>query len=205
MLINIITDKLPKTVEICGKEYPINSDFRAAVEFEILIQSDASPKKKTRGAIRLFFGGNPPPFPENVLVDAAAGFYAGSGGDTDDRPKKNRKRIYSFAQDGDYIAAAFRSQYGIDLLTIPYMHWYEFRALFKGLEESCEIVKIMGYRAAELSKIKYKPERERIARLQEIYKIKSGNAKRFLSLADRNAAMRQKVLADIENATKAVR
>ena len=204
-MINIITDKLPKTVEICGKEYPINSDFRAAVEFEILIQSDASSRRKTRGAIRLFFGDSPPPFPENVLVEAAAEFYAGSGGDTDDRPKKSRKRIYSFAQDGDYIAAAFRSQYGIDLLTVPYMHWYEFRALFKGLEESCEIVKIMGYRAADPSKIKYKPERERIARLQEIYKIKSGNAKRFLSLADRNAAMRQKVLADIENATKAVR
>lgn len=204
-MINILTDSLPKTVEICGKEYPINSDFRAAVEFEILIQSDASPKKKTRGAIRIFFGGNPPPFPENVLVDAVINFYAGVGADSDDRPKKNRKRIYSFAQDGDYIAAAFRSQYGIDLLTVPYMHWYEFRALFKGLEESCEIVKIMGYRAAELSKIKYKPERERIARLQEIYKIKSGNAKRFLSLADRNAAMRQKVLADIENAKKAVK
>ena len=204
-MINILTEKLPKSVSICGQEYPINSDFRAAVEFEILIQSDASPKRKTRGAIRLFFGDNPPPYPENVLVEAAAGFYVGVGNDSDDRPKKNRKRIYSFAQDGDYIAAAFRSQYGIDLLTIPYMHWYEFRALFKGLEESCEIVKIMGYRAAELSKIKYKPERERIARLQEIYKIKSGNAKRFLSLADRNAAMRQKVLADIENATKAVR
>ena len=204
-MINILTDRLPKTVEIGGKDYPINSDFRAAVEFEILIQSDASPRKKTRGAIRLFFGDSPPPFPENVLVEAAAEFYAGSGGDTDDRPKKSRKRIYSFAQDGDYIAAAFRSQYGIDLLTVPYMHWYEFRALFKGLEESCEIVKIMGYRAAELSKIKYKPERERIARLQEIYRIKSNNARRFLSLTDRNAAMRQKVLADIENAKKAVR
>ena len=204
-MINILTDSLPKTVSICGKDYPINSDFRAAVEFEMLIQSKASPKRKTRGAIRIFFGGNPPPYSEKELVEAAVGFYAGGGNDSDERPKKNRKRIYSFAQDGDYIAAAFRSQYGIDLLTIPYMHWYEFRALFKGLEESCEIVKIMGYRAAEVSKIKYKPERERIARLQEIYKIKNENARRFLSLADRDAAMREKVLADIENAKKAVR
>lgn len=204
-MINILTDSMPKTVEICGQEYPINSDFRAAVEFEILIQSDASPRRKTRGAIRIFFWDSPPPFPENVLVDAIINFYAGGGADSDERPKKNRKRIYSFAQDGDYIAAAFRSQYGIDLLTVPYMHWYEFRALFKGLEESCEIVKIMGYRAADPSKIKYKPERERIARLQEIYKIKSENARRFMSLADRDAAMREKVLADIENAKKAVR
>ena len=204
-MINILTDSLPKTVEICGQKYPINSDFRAAVEFEILIQSKASPKKKTRGAIRIFFGANPPPYSEKELVEAAVNFYAGGGNDSDERPKKNRKRIYSFAQDGDYIAAAFRAQYGIDLLTIPYMHWYEFRALFKGLEESCEIVKIMGYRAADPSKIKYKPERERISRLQEIYKIKSENARRFLSLADRDAAMREKVLADIENAKKAVR
>lgn len=204
-MINILTEKLPKSVSICGQEYPINSDFRAAMEFEILIQSDASPKRKTRGAIRIFFDINPPPFPENAIIDAIINFYAGGGNDSDERPKKNRKRIYSFAQDGDYIAAAFRSQYGIDLLTVPYMHWYEFRALFKGLEECCEIVKIMGYRAANPSKIKYKPERERIARLQEIYKIKNENAKRFLSLADRNAAMREKVLADIENAKKAVR
>ena len=204
-MINILTDKLPKSVSICGQEYPINSDFRAAVEFEILIQSGASPKRKTRGAIRIFFGGNPPPYSEKELVEAAVNFYAGGGNDSDERPKKNRKRIYSFAQDGDYIAAAFRSQYGIDLLTVPYMHWYEFRALFKGLEESCEIVKIMGYRAADPSKIKYKPERERISRLQEIYKIKSENARRFLSLADRDAAMREKVLADIENAKRAVR
>ena len=204
-MINILTEKLPKSVSICGQKYPINSDFRAAMEFEILIQSDASPRRKTRGAIRIFFGGNPPPFPENAIIDAIINFYAGGGNDSDERPKKNRKRIYSFAQDGDYIAAAFRSQYGIDLLTMPYMHWYEFRALFKGLEESCEIVKIMGYRAADISKIKYKPERERISRLQEIYKIKSENAKRFLSLADRDAAMREKVLADIENAKRAVR
>ena len=204
-MINILTDSLPKTVSICGKEYPINSDFRAAVEFEILIQSGASPKRKTRGAIRIFFGGNPPPYSEKELVEAAVGFYAGGGNDSDERPKKNRKRIYSFARDGDYIAAAFRAQYGIDLLTVPYMHWYEFRALFKGLEECCEIVKIVGYRAADPSKIKYKPERERIARLQEIYKIKNENARRFLSLADRDAAMREKVLADIENAKKAVR
>ena len=61
-----------------------------------------------------------------------------------------------------------------------------------------------SYRAADPSKIKYKPERERISRLQEIYKIKNENARRFLSLADRDAAMREKVLADIENAKKAV-
>ena len=204
-MVNIPTDALPTTVEICGELYLIHRDFRAAVEFEILIQSQASPRRKTRGAIRIFFGGNPPPYSEKELVEAAVNFYAGGGNDSDERPKKNRKRIYSFAQDGDYIAAAFRSQYGIDLLTIPYMHWYEFRALFKGLEESCEIVKIMGYRAADPSKIKYKPERERISRLQEIYKIKNENARRFLSLADRDAAMREKVLTDIENAKKAVR
>ena len=100
-MINILTDSLPKTVEICGQKYPINSDFRAAVEFEILIQSNASPKRKTRGAIRIFFGGNPPPYSEKELVEAAVNFYAGGGNDSDERPKKNRKRIYSFAQDGD--------------------------------------------------------------------------------------------------------
>lgn len=197
---NIITDSLPKTVFIRGGEYPINSDFRAAVEFEILIQSDASPRVKADGAVRLFFGENPPPYPIDIIVNAAAEFYAGFHSDNESNIPKSRKRLYSFSQDGGYIAAAFRSQYGIDILNIPYMHWYEFTALFRGLEENCEIVKIMGYRAADPKKIKCKSERERIVKLQEIYRLKSANAKKFMTLSERNAAMKNKVFADFERA-----
>ena len=35
---NILTDALPFTVSIGGREYEINTDFRAGVEFEMMIE-----------------------------------------------------------------------------------------------------------------------------------------------------------------------
>ena len=34
---NVLIDTLPSTVKIGGKNYPINTDFRAGVKFEMLI------------------------------------------------------------------------------------------------------------------------------------------------------------------------
>ncbi len=43
------------------------------------------------------------------------------------------KQLYSFEQDAECIYSAFREVYGINLQTIPYMHWWEFQTLFAGL------------------------------------------------------------------------
>ena len=59
----------------------------------------------------------------------------------------------------------------MDLQDTEYLHWWKFIALFGGLSEQAEIVKVMGYRATDLSKIKNKNERNRIARLKAIYSL----------------------------------
>lgn len=51
------------------------------------------------------------------------------------------------------------------------LHWWEFRALFQGLKDDNKIVKIMGYRGIDLSKIKDKEEKARYKKLKKIYAL----------------------------------
>ena len=51
------------------------------------------------------------------------------------------------------------------------MHWWEFKALLNGLTDKTKFVQIVGYRTADLSKIKDKKERARMKELQDYYAI----------------------------------
>ena len=62
-------------------------------------------------------------------------------------------------------------QYKIDLNSIKYLHWWKFKALFKSLNEKTQFVKIMGYRAMNLSKIKDKEMKSNYKRMQKLYAL----------------------------------
>ena len=86
---------------------------------------------------------------------------------------------------GDDKAAL--SEYGLDLHRVN-MHWLMFGALFRGLPDDCRLKQIIGIRAENLSEIKDKNERQRIAKLQRIYSL-GPVKKRYKTLAERDAAM----------------
>ena len=41
--------------------------------------------------------------------------------------------------------------YGIDLVDVPYLHWWKFKAMFRALHD-CKITDIMGYRSEDTDK-----------------------------------------------------
>lgn len=174
---NILIDKVPKSVYIEGKKYEINSDFRTSILFELLMQDSSIPEEtKVYNALNLYY----PICPENIseAVDKILWFYKcgkeeeGNNSKTSKSSKANKNKIaYSFEFDDEYIYAAFLTQYNIDLQDINYLHWWKFRALFKALKEDNEIVKIMGYRTMDLSKISDKEQRKHYESLQELYKL----------------------------------
>ncbi|SHI01393.1 Bacteriophage Gp15 protein [Clostridium collagenovorans DSM 3089] len=172
---NILIDLVPTTVNIDHKQYEINSDFRNAILFELLMQEDEIAElDKTMQALELFY----PVCPKNIneAVEKMLWFYIGGKDDKNITSKKsgsvnNINRIYSFDFDDDYIYSAFLDQYGIDLQDIEYLHWWKFKAMFKSLKEDNEIVKIMGYRATDLSKIKDKEQREFYKKMKQIYEL----------------------------------
>ena len=80
--------------------------------------------------------------PPDRIIDGLCDFYL--CGEKAKGQEKQTTPVFSFCEDGGYIFAAFLSSYGVDLLSIPYMHWFVFSALLKGLDDSTRLMKIMS-------------------------------------------------------------
>lgn len=170
---NILIDLVPTSVNVGNKKYEINSDFRTSILFELLMQDNSiGDEDKIFRALQLYY----PVLPENIneAIEQMLVFYR-CGKDirksNGNGKGKSVTQIYSFDYDDDYIYAAFMDQYGIDLQDIEYLHWWKFKAMFKSLKEDNEIVKIMGYRSMDLSKIKDKEQKSYYKKMKELYKI----------------------------------
>lgn len=151
----MLTDPLPEIVTVGGVDCPINTDFRISIQFEMLIlDGDLTDQEKTERALALYYDR----LPRDVrgAVDALVWFYRcgkedpGQEAGADAEGGMSAKRVYDFVHDDGYIYAAFLGQYGIDLQRVGHLHWWAFRALFWGLDENCEFVKIMGYRGMKI-------------------------------------------------------
>lgn len=151
--------KLPYFVNLQGKEYKINVDFRKQISFEKKIQDKSlDDAEKMAYCIRNFY-------PDFFYVkdylsllknsqlykeacDKLVWFY--KCGREDYHQKKSGgkagNQIFDYDYDDEYIYGAFLEQYAIDL-TKDIVHWWKFKALLKSLKEDTEFVKIKGYRA----------------------------------------------------------
>lgn len=152
---NILINPLPQTVMVEDKAYRIRTNFRIFISFELLWQNEGMElKEKLKKSFKLCYGGD---IPQNyeAAANALVWFYKCGKEDSPQKraiaAKRRKSRIYSFDYDDDYIYAAFRSQYGVNLQRIKYLHWWEFRAMFNSLTSSNEFVKIMEYRSVDLT------------------------------------------------------
>lgn len=80
------------------------------------------------------------------------------------------RRVYALDYDFPYIYAAFMERYGIDLIDIPYLHWWKFRALFRGLHD-CKFTEIVGIRATEITSEMSDVRRRQLEEQQEMYAL----------------------------------
>jgi len=174
---NILIDLLPDHVKIDGEKYSINTDFRISILFELLMQDRTIlDREKIYMALDLYY----PQIPHNLeqAVDKMLWFYRCGKDDEDDSvkngsPAGSRKAsmIYSFEHDAEYIYSAFLDQYGIDLQDIEHLHWWKFRALFKGLKDDNLICKIMGYRSIEITNDMSDSEKKYYRKMKQIYAL----------------------------------
>lgn len=164
-------EDLPESIDVNGTVYPIYADFRTWVRVDSLIQDKAIPEElklpiicRTVGINLFTFLGD-----QKELWSAIVGFYFCGKKPKDSHVKTNGRQGYRFDYDMDLIYAAFRQQYGINLLDAK-LHWFEFRALFNALTEDTMIVKVIGYRTQDTSELKGK-ERQRAQRLERYYRL----------------------------------
>lgn len=167
---NILIDTIPRSVFIDDIEYKINTDFRHSIMFELLMQdSRYRENEKLALAINLYY----PIKPMNLekAVEKLLWFYRCGEERTSNVSTEKVEDIYSFEHDDEYIYSAFLSQYGIDLQDIEHLHWWKFRALFKGLKEDNLINKIMGYRAIKIDNKMSDNEKNFYRKMKEIYRL----------------------------------
>ena len=171
-----LTKKLPETVLIDGAAVEINTDFRMSIEFELLLQDDTiSDEERVGKALYLYY----PRIPKNLAdaVEQMIWFY--TCGQVDKRTKSS-KVLYRFDCDSSYIYSAFLSQYRLDLQELPYMHWWKFRSLLQGLSEDNEFIKIIGYRAMEISSKMTSDQKRFYKKMKEQHKIPMSEKKSCL-------------------------
>lgn len=160
-------DDLPRTVRTDNREYAIDTDFRTWMKFEnIMIDASIENDFKLYFMIRAVMD-----VPEQIteeLIQALFSFY---------RLDKQIRKIsgkkgdigYRFDYDMDLILAAFRQQYGIDLLAAE-LHWWEFKSLFEGLTDQTKFIQVVGYRTADIAKLD-KEQKQRYMELKKFYAL----------------------------------
>ena len=170
---NLLTEKLPDSISVCGENFAVNTDFRVWIKVENIF---AEKRQLTPDMLLQLFS---LVLAEKVLpksfgdtLSAILTFYACNKTSSKKASGSNASnvRVVSFTEDAGLIYAAFLAQYGIDL-TATSLHWWKFRALFDGLTDKHKICEIMGYRAMDLSKIKNREQRAHYRKLKEMYKL----------------------------------
>ena len=151
---------LPSVVEINGRSFSIYTDFRVWMRFANEIKHIRAGEELD---VSYLFKKEMPGYCDlNILIQ-----FCFPKSELPRNKSHSKDILFDYELDGEYIYAAFMSQYGIDLIDIEELHWYKFLAMFKGLKDDEIISKIMGYRGYEKSDGK----KDRFAEMKEAWRI----------------------------------
>lgn len=131
--------------------------------FDEALHSEAlSSVEKTQAGVQLLYGMVPPD--RMQAVQGLLWFYSAGKPEQSKSSlrsgKTENERAYDLTADASCIYAAFRQAYGIDLVTIDFLHWWEFIALLENLPDSTHMCQLMSLRTMDTSKIKDKEQRK---------------------------------------------
>lgn len=142
----------PKYIELNGNKYPINTDFRIALECETICRrEDIGEYEKVLAIVYKLFG-------EKAIEDHRLVFsffdlaitYLKCGKNEIEEDLSNKEPSMDFEQDQGYIKASFMSDYGIDLDKVE-MHFWQFYDLLQGLTETSVLNRVRSIREEPLS------------------------------------------------------
>lgn len=190
---------LPKEVTIGGQEYPISTDFRSWIEFEMMLQDTEFPDEmKALNMLNWYTDALPPSMEE--AIEALVSFYSCEKSIPQGKGKaEGGEAVYDYRQDATLIYAGFLQAYNIDLNKVEDLHWWAFRALLEALPESTRMAQIMSIRGTDTSGMSGEQRRrhEKLKALCAIGREKDGAP---LTLAQRNEALLKKARRIRKNA-----
>lgn len=168
---NLLIDTMPTSLEIDGKEYEINTDFRTCVNIMLAFEDTelTNIEKQTVMLVNLY-----KEVPENGYLAAEKAIWFLNGGKEDQQESnENSKthRYYSFGKDASFIVAAFKQTHGIDLLDTQYMHWWKFMALFMDLGQETTFTNLVALRKRVKTGKATKEERSAASDMGDVFDL----------------------------------
>lgn len=156
----------PTKVKIDNEVYPINTDFRIALECnEIALNNEIGEYERALAIIYKLFGekGLNDTYNHCRLLELGKKYLA-CGKEKENKTSEDIDM--DFKEDMDYIEASFMSDYKIDLSNTK-MHWWTFFNLVCALSNSefgdcCILNRVRNLRNCDTSKIKDLKEKQRI-------------------------------------------
>lgn len=143
---NILAERFPTSVEINGKEYALNTDFRVGLKCILAWEDpELTAREKTLVMLRLLYKEIPP---DTQKACELAVYFLNCGEEKDDGEAAESpvRRVYSFTKDAKYIYSAIRQTHGIDLETVEYLHWWKFCYFFLDLDPDCMFQQMLHLR-----------------------------------------------------------
>ena len=148
-MLNLAKVKLPDSIELGGKYYPIKTDFRDWLNFSRVVN--------TKGVVIdevdfIYADELPPATYKKRAFEQLLEFFQPKSELPINTGGKSSGKVLDYEIDADYIYAAFQEQYKIDLLATDdkghavQMHWHKFLALIQGLHNT-KLNEIMSYRS----------------------------------------------------------
>ena len=169
-------NKYPEYVEIEGKQYKINTDFRYAIECNRIAEDKTiGDFERALAVIYTLYGDEGLDNPNHYDKLLKLGLkYLQCGKEA--KGIVDTKKDMDYIQDMDYIEASFMSDYHIDLPSTK-MHWWKFYNLMNGLSNSemgncCVLNRIRNLRNFDLNEIKDQKERQKIMKAQQSVALK---------------------------------
>lgn len=185
MMYNLLTDRLPAELTVCGQRYPVFTDFRRWILVtELFAEEDIPAGRKLECAAKLIFR-NPGTadvhdpaewyrsLAEGILWFVSCGKRSCTMDAKFSAQQGQAEAVIDFTQDSERIMAAFRQTYGIDLGNPAVtMHFWKFMALLRNLPRETEFMRTVNLRMTDPAKIENDDLRRQVRRAKASVRIR---------------------------------
>lgn len=122
---------LPESLEVGGKLYPINADFRDVLTVISHLESSENPDwLRWKIAVAVFYEGDIPDRHAVEAMQKMSEFIAYENPTEHSGPK-----LIDWEQDAQVIISGVNKVAGKDVRSVPFMHWWSFLSLFHEIGE----------------------------------------------------------------------
>lgn len=167
---NILTDQLPEAVEIHGNTYELNTDFRTGIEIMLVFEDpELTQHEKMLVMLTLLYNEIPSDIEEACRL--AVKFLNCGDEEEKEGSGDEPERLYSFEKDARYIYSAIKQSHGVDLESVPNLHWWKFNYMFLDLAKDCFFLHLINLRRKKLNGKLTKEEQEYCNSIRDIIEL----------------------------------